>query len=114
MNNKTICFDIDGVICKTIKGKYQKSVPIRPAIKIINKLSEKNKIILFTARYMGRSNENKKKATKLAKNITLSQLKKWKVKYDKVIFGKPSYDLIVDDKSIGFRKDWFQDIENYK
>ena len=60
MNNKTICFDIDGGICKTIKGKYQKSVPIRPAIKIINKLSEKNKIILFTARYMGRSMKIKK------------------------------------------------------
>lgn len=114
MKNKTLCFDIDGVICRTINGNYQKSKPIKDAIKIINRLSENNKIILFTARYMGRSNDNKKKAIKLAKNITLSQLKKWKVNYDKVIFGKPSYDVIVDDKSIDFKKDWFKNILEHK
>ena len=32
--------------------------------------------------------------------LTKTQLKKWKVKYHKLILGKPSYDLIVDDKGI--------------
>ena len=33
-------------------------------------------------------------------------LKKWKVKYHELIFGKISYDLIVDDKALGFKKNW--------
>ena len=52
---------------------------------------------------MGRSS-NDEKATKLAKKITLFQLKKWKVKYHFIKFGKPSYDLLVDDKSLFSRK----------
>ena len=37
-------------------------------------------------------------------NLTKQQLKKWGLSYDKLIFGKPSYDLFVDDKSLGFKK----------
>ena len=32
----------------------------------------------------------------------------WGVNFHKLIFGKPSYDLYVDDKSIFFRKDWIK------
>ena len=105
---KKICFDIDGVICRTNKNNnYQKSKPIKNNILFINKLYKKNyRIILFTARYMGRSNENIKLATKKAKKITISQLKKWGIKYHKIYFGKPSYDLFVDDKSYDFDKNW--------
>jgi hypothetical protein len=34
------------------------------------------------------------------------QLKKWKLKYHKLIFGKPSFDVYIDDKSIFFKKNW--------
>ena len=37
-------------------------------------------------------------------NMTMKQLKKWKVRFHKLIFGKPSYDIIVDDKSLFFKK----------
>ena len=40
-------------------------------------------------------------------------MKKWKVKYHKLIIGKPSYDLFVDDKSIYFKKKWYLDINNF-
>jgi len=106
ITNKKICFDIDGVICKTIKNKYRKSKPIKKAISKINNLYKNNTIILFTARYMGRSNERIFLAKKRAKIITEKQLKKWGVNYDKLIFGKPSFDYVIDDKSIFFRKDW--------
>ena len=55
---KTICFDIDNVICKTDKKKnYKKSKPIINNIKTINLLYEKGyNILIFTARYMGRCN----------------------------------------------------------
>lgn len=104
---KIICFDIDGVICKTISNNYKYSVPIIKNIKAINLLYKKKYYIkLFTSRFMGREKENKKNAELKAKKLTISQLKKWGVKYDKLIFGKPSYDLIVDDKSIYFKKNW--------
>ena len=40
------------------------------------------------------------------------QLKKWKVKFHKLIMGKPSYDLFIDDKAYGFKKNWYLSIKN--
>ena len=56
---KTICFDIDNVICKTTKSNYKKSTPILKNIKCINQLfKDGHTIKIFTARYMGRTNDN--------------------------------------------------------
>ena len=44
------------------KSSYSQSRPNKKTIKIINKLYKQNKIIIFTSRYMGRNNENTKKA----------------------------------------------------
>ena len=45
---KTICFDIDGVVCKTNKNFYKKSKPIFQNIKTINKIYLKEyRVILF-------------------------------------------------------------------
>ena len=110
---KKICFDIDGVICKIRKdNNYKKSQPIKKNIRFINNLKDKGfKIILFTSRFMGRTNENQRKAKSLGYKLTKDQLKRWGLSYDKLIMGKPSYDLIVDDKSLFFNKNW---IENLK
>ena len=97
---KTFCFDIDGVICITKGNDYKNSKPNKKVIKIINDLHKKNYVVLNTARFMGRTKNNKKKAELLAKKITFTQLKKWKVNYHKIFFGKPSYDFVIDDKSI--------------
>jgi len=35
---KKFCFDIDGVICRTIKSNYKSSKPNHKVIKVINKL----------------------------------------------------------------------------
>ena len=110
---KKICFDIDGVICDTNKSNYAKSTPIIKNIKIINKLYKNNIIILYTARCMGRTKDNIKRAEKIIKILTISQLKKWKVNYHKVFFGKPSYDLVIDDKSLFFKKDWEKKLKKF-
>ena len=111
---KIICFDIDNVLCKTKKSKYLSSKPNIQAIRKINELHDRGyKIILFTSRFMGRTNNNIKKAYSLGFRQTSSQLKEWKVKYHKLIMGKPSYDLIIDDLSIYFKKRWIKDIEKY-
>ena len=49
---------------------------------------------------MGRSKNNRLLAEKKAKQLTLNQLKKWKVNFHEIFFGKPSYDFVIDDKSI--------------
>jgi hypothetical protein len=111
---KTICFDLDNVICKTFKNNYKKSKPNQKAIKKINILYESGYFIkIFTARYMGRNNDNKTKATKQGHSLTKKQLFKWKVKYHKLIFGKPSYDLFIDDKSIFFNENWVTKIDKF-
>ena len=106
---KTFCFDIDGVICNTKENYYYRSKPIKKAINKINELYSKgNIVIIFTARFMGRSNENVNIAKKRAYQLTYKQLKDWNVKYHRLIVGKPSFDYIVDDKSVDFRKDWYK------
>ena len=108
MKLKIICFDIDNVICKTNNTKdYSKSVPIKKNIKVINEAYNNGfNIILYTARYMGRYNGNVSKVKKHIKPFTLKQLKKWGVQYHKIYFGKPSFDLFIDDKSLFFKKNW--------
>jgi len=114
MKIKTICFDIDNVICKTdAKRNYSKSKPIKKNINVINELYKRGfKIILFTARYMGRCNGNIAKVEKKIKPLTLRQLKRWNLKYHKIYFGKPSFDLFIDDKSLFFSKNWSKKIKD--
>ena len=108
---KIVCFDLDGVLCKTNGNKYKDSKPNILAIKKVNDLYDQgNYIKIFTARFMGRSNEKKSLAVKKGYSLTKEQLQKWKVKYHKLIFGKPSYDLFIDDKSIFFNKNWLKKI----
>jgi histidinol phosphatase-like enzyme len=114
MKIKKICFDLDGVICKTSGNKYYNSKPMIKNIKKINELYDKGyEIIIFTARYMGRSNENQKIAIKKGYNNTYNKLKKWKLKFHKLKLGKPSYDLIVDDKCLFYKKDWVSKINKF-
>jgi CMP-N,N'-diacetyllegionaminic acid synthase len=106
MKKKIFCFDIDGVICITKNKKYSSAKPINKSINLINQLYEKNYIIIFTARYMGRNKDNVAKAKRQGYNKTFNQLKKWGLKFHELRFGKPSYDIFVDDKNIFFKKNW--------
>tara|TARA_B110000977_G_scaffold199477_1_gene286986 strand:- start:2978 stop:3328 length:351 start_codon:yes stop_codon:yes gene_type:complete len=107
MKKKVICFDLDNVLCKTRKSDYIKSKPLKRNIDLVNDLFNSGFYIkIFTARYMGRNNDNRLKAIKQAKKITEIQLKKWKINYHKLILGKPSFDIYVDDKSLFYDKNW--------
>lgn len=109
--NKIYCFDIDGVICKTIGNDYKNSRPNQKAIKKINQLYNKGfRIKIHTARFMGRNNEKVSLAKKQGYNFTYRQLKNWGVNFHKLILGKPSYDIIFDDKAYGFKKNWFKEL----
>lgn len=100
-----IFIDIDDTICNTPYSNknpkekdYTKSTPIAKNIKLANEMYEKgHTIIYWTARgTVTGKNWN---------NVTKNQFKKWKVKYHELKFGKPYYDLFIDDKNIN-TKDW--------
>ena len=113
---KILCFDLDNVICTTNKLKeYHKSKPKKKIIKFINNLYETNnyKIKVFTARGMGKFKGNKTLVKKKYYQLTQNQLKKWGLKYHELIMYKTSYDLFVDDKTYGYKKNWYQDFDKY-
>ena len=89
----TFLFDVDGTICTETNGNYPEARPIRGRIRRINALHRRGeRIIFWTARgtLSGVS----------WRELTESQLRKWGVKYDDLIFGKPPADLYVCDKAI--------------
>tara|TARA_B100000989_G_scaffold289226_1_gene260788 strand:+ start:968 stop:1318 length:351 start_codon:yes stop_codon:yes gene_type:complete len=109
---KTICFDLDNIICITKGQNYKLSKPIKKNINFINYLYQNNFYIkIFTARYMGRNNDNIRKAKEMGHKMTLNQLKKWNVNYHKLIMGKPSYDVYIDDKNLEFKKNWIKKLK---
>jgi hypothetical protein len=111
MNKKILCFDIDNTICTTLKSNYKSSKPKKKVIKIINKFYDQgHEIKIYTARFMGRNSDNEKKIKKKDKTFTINQLKNWGLKYHKIFFGKPNFDILFDDKSFEFNKRWFDKI----
>ena len=114
MKKKIFCFDIDNVICRTKGKNYTKAKPLNSSIKLINQLYDSNHTIkLFTARYMGRNNDNVIKAKKQGYTKTFKQLKKWGVKFHILKMGKPSFDLYIDDKAYGYNLGWRKTIKKY-
>ena len=111
---KIICFDLDNVLCKTIGKDYKNAKPNKSHIKKVNELFDQGYMIkIFTGRYMGRNNENVIAARKQGYRMTSNQLMEWKIKFHRLLFGKPSFDLFIDDKSIYFKKDWNKNINKY-
>ena len=91
--SKNIFVDIDKTICVTESTDYKLSKPIHKNIEIINKLYEEgHNITYWTARGTMTGIDH----TELTKN----QFKEWGVKYHKLMFGKPSYDILIDDKAV--------------
>ena len=104
---KTYCFDLDGVICNNTYGEYKNALPKKEAIEKINRLFDNgNYIIIFTARFMGFAKGDINKAESLGFKFTTDQLSKWNLKYHRIYFGKPSFDLYIDDKNLNFSKNW--------
>lgn len=89
-----IYIDVDDTICHSPnKPDYTDSVPIIENIKKANKLyDDGHTIIYWTARGTVSGID--------WREITETQFKLWDVKYHELKFGKPYYDLFIDDKNI--------------
>ena len=89
-----IYVDIDETICETASDRnYANAKPLKERIEKINKLYDEGNIIIYwTARGTG---------TRINwKDVTEKQFKEWNVKYHDLKFGKPVYDLFIDDRNI--------------
>ena len=47
----------------------------------------------------------------MLKYIVKQQEKKWKAKYHKLTFRKPSFDLFFDGKTLFFKDNWYKFID---
>jgi len=84
--------DIDNTIC-TAEEKYEDCEPKKDRILKINKLFDDGHYIVYWTARGSRTGNNYEK-------LTLGQFKKWKIKHHEIVFGKPDYDVFIDDKSI--------------
>ncbi len=89
-----IYVDIDETVCITPNCRnYSLAKPIRENINKINQLyDEGNTIVYWTARGTGSGID--------WSETTKEQFVEWGVKYHDLKFGKPTYDLFIDDKNI--------------
>lgn len=108
---KKFCFDLDGVICTTKGNDYRNAKPKQKVINIINQLYEKNYILIYTSRFMGRNKDNVKMANKKGYKFTFQQINNWGLRFDKLLLGKPSYDIFIDDKNFEFNKNWLKEFK---
>ena len=103
--------DIDDTICEKPQGNsdYESSVPKVKRIEMVNKLyQEGHKITYFTARGMGRNNDDSTAAQEQFFDLTKQQLDSWGCLYHNLILGKPSGDIYIDDKGVN-SDDFFGD-----
>ena len=85
--------DIDHTIFNTQGMDYENSEPIIDRIEKINKLyDEGHTIVYWTARGSGSGKD--------WSEVTKEQFKRYGVKHHTLKFGKPVYDLFIDDKNI--------------
>ena len=101
-----IYVDIDETICtKTEDLNYANAKPIPERINKINNLfNEGNTIIYWTARGTVSGID--------WREVTEKQFNEWGVKYHNLMFGKPAYDLFIDDKNINSERFFDENTNN--
>ncbi len=89
-----IYVDIDDTICMSSKDlDYSTAQPVQKNIDKINNLYDNgDTIVYWTARGTGTGID--------WRAVTEKQFEEWGVKYHDLKFGKPIYDLFIDDKNI--------------
>jgi len=93
--------DIDDTICRLQEPlNYESALPIKRAIDKVNKLyAEGHHIVFWTARGTLSGLD--------WRQLTEKQLLTWGVQYHELRFGKPVYDLFIDDKNMN-SEEWLK------
>lgn len=92
-----IYVDIDDTICTGVyPAPYSDAEPIYRNIRKVNELYDSgHHIVYWTARGTGTSID--------WELVTRKQLEEWGARYHELQFGKPIYDIFIDDKAINAR-----------
>lgn len=95
-----IVIDLDGTICEQ-KPTFERSLakPLEYAKETMQRLKDQGHYIII---YTGRG--------WLEQSMTEKWLKDNGIPYDQILFGKPYYDIWIDDRAFTF-KDW-EDVED--
>lgn len=105
-----ICFDLDNTLV-TYPEVPNDYTTVKPIIKTINMCQYLkglgHTIIIYTARRMKTHNNNVGACVADIGKITFETLEKFGIPYDEIIFGKPYFDVLIDDLAI----DPHQDLE---
>jgi len=89
--------DLDKTLCH---GEYEFAKPIKKNINKLNALYDKGwHIVIWTARGGEKFNGDMVRADMEYRTLTEGWLKTHEVKFHQLRFDKPSFDLIIDDKS---------------
>lgn len=92
-------FDLDGTLCTPTDGSYETAKPIASRIAVVNNLyHEGHHITIYTARGMGRHNNDRESAIAEFEELTKKQLEQWEISFHELVLGKVSGDVYVDDK----------------
>jgi hypothetical protein len=106
LHGKTICFDIDGVLCEQVEGDYASAQPHQDMIDLLNRLYDRGcRILLHTSRFMGRANSDPAEADRIGRAFTEAQLAGWGIRYHELWMGKPRYHSVIDDRSVFYQRD---------
>jgi len=103
VKKKIFCFDLDNTLVTypKIAGDYDTVLPIYYNIKFLRSLHKSgHKIIIYSARRMRTFRSNLTLVKKNIEKLTISQLKKFKIPYHKLILGKPYAHFYIDDLSV--------------
>jgi hypothetical protein len=94
--------DIDGTICEHVNNPgFGTGKVYYDRIEKINQLfDEGHEIIYYTARGMGEYDGSIHNAHQKWYNYTYNQLETWGCKFTKLILGKYSGDIYIDDKGV--------------
>ena len=115
MGKKYIMVDIDGTICHCPGDPksgddqfgFREAVPHPKRIEYLNKLHDEGHFIhYYTARGALTGIDHLKE--------TKEQLDSWGVKYNDLAVFKPFYDVWIDDKAVGVRRDSEGSISEFK
>lgn len=97
--SKNYYIDLDNTLCRTNGNDYENSTPISERIEYVNSLKQAgNNITIWTARGSKTGIDYQE--------LTKQQLSNWNIQYDKLLLGKPPYDIYIDDKSFNVDSVW--------
>ena len=115
-DSKRFCFDLDNTLVTSprVSGDYSTVEPIEEVISYLKKLKDRgHKIIIYTARRMKTHSGNVGAVVADISSVTIETLKKFKIPYDELYFGKPYAHFYIDDLMVDPRSDLSKELGFY-